>query len=254
MSVESTPAEHAYAYNNFIRVLDLDPGRVLESPDPIDSFFNLLGEHFSPFTATRIALDIVGEDVEQQLPRITEFIRGIGRDVRPRPAMSIESFVPDNMDVDVEEKINPLNAPPPPISVSSSQSNRTADIIAQARQNAVQRRAQAVADQARIREAKAQDAQENAVPIALMQMQNAVSSKPYDWKKRYIALVKKQRKQEWTSVNRSDALHKYKRKIWRSKVARARLRRPRVIYKRSTRYRRKYKAYNRRYSKRRRFY
>ena len=178
--------------------------------------------------------------------------------------ISSRSSVPDSSVMEIpapEEKVNPLNNPGPDAAITVSESaeslpstifsTKTFDLIMQNRQRALERRAQAIADAARVREAKAADIAAAAPVLAVAQDQKQkAASKPYDWKKKALYLMKRNRQREWTMANRIDAVQKYAR--------RRKYRRP--YRKNVPKYKYKYKAkrvkknyYKTKYKRRRRY-
>ncbi|QMW68904.1 hypothetical protein [Crucivirus-432] len=256
MSIQSDFFDHGnnhlqYAqeiFENHARLIDL----LREEPQTgVLQYQAILRSYHGELTYERIMSDFM--QTPNPPASIIDHIENIvrARELRRRVGSDDGSFQPME-----DVKMDPLNAPMQqgPISVVSSiRSERTAAAMEQARVNAVRRRAEAVADAAAVREAKAQDVGANAPIIAINQMRQAAGApKPYDWKKKYQYLVKRMRNKEWTTVNRIDSVQKYKQRIWRGKKANRRLYRP--MYRRSYRPRRYQRRYRSSYRKRRRFY
>lgn len=141
----------------------------------------------------------------------------------------------DRMDVDEIKEGLPL----PPRSVVSALSNIS--------QGQVNRRADAIREAAANAAARAGARAANAEALAVNQIVAANNGpKPYDWKKKCLWLLKRNRENEWTRVNRADAVIKSKRRMFGRSF-----RRPfrRVFFQR------RYRRFGRsRFLRRRRFY
>jgi len=199
--------------------------------------------------------------VRRRVERVTRNVVGVGTVSEPIEVDEYKSYPP------VAEAAQVLNTSFHEFSGNASNGDRgsigsvkTALEVAEDQQDE-----QRIANEtARIRAAvkvqieKEKERIENASTIALTAVENKTGKRPYDWKKKFLALSKKVGAMKWTEVNRKDAVDVYQQRNYKDQYKYAKVKQyargPKFGYqKRFTKHYGSYQPYQQGRFKRRRF-